>query len=106
MTNQLDTPIYLEIYFEEEEEVKENLQRILRSPDFKLIVKSEVFPRVEKAIEKNRKEFTLFRMVYYDLDLIVTKKYYKPLLSKVLSIYEEEEDYLKCAEIKKLIDIL
>lgn len=101
-----DAPIYLEVYFEEEEDIKENFEKILKSSDFKLIIKTEVHPRLQEAIEKNKKEFALFRMVFYGVDLVVDKKYYKPLLSKVLSIYEEEEDYLKCAEIKKLIDIL
>ena len=106
MSNKIDQPIYLEIFFEEEENVQENLEKIVNSSDFKSIVKTEIHPRLQQAIEKNKKEFALFRMVFYGVDLLVDKKYYKPLLGKVLSIYEEEEDYLKCAEIKKLIDIL
>jgi len=34
----------------------------------------------------------------------VKKSQYKKLLNKVLEIYQEEEDYLKCVEIKNLID--
>ena len=43
-------------------------------------------------------------MVYYGLDLIVEKKQFKKLLNTILTIYQQEEDYLKCVEIKALID--
>lgn len=103
---QLQGPIYLEISFEDTEDIEANLRKILNSSDFIQVIKTEVLPRIEEAIEKNKKEFTLFRMVYYGFDLIVEKKYYKSLLSKILALYEQEEDYLKCIEVKKLIDIL
>lgn len=102
----LTGPIYLELAFDEDEDLKPALERILKSPDFSGIIKTEVYPRLEYAIEQNKKEFALFRLVYYGVDLVLEKKYYKDLLKKVLSLYEAEEDYLKCIEIKKLIDIL
>lgn len=102
----LTGPIYLELAFDEDEDLKPALERILKSPDFSGIIKTEVYPRLEYAIEQNKKEFALFRLVYYGVDLVLEKKYYKGLLNKVLSLYEAEEDYLKCIEIKKLIDIL
>jgi hypothetical protein len=43
-------------------------------------------------------------MVYYGLDLSVDRKQFKKLLNTILTIYQHEEDYLKCVEIKNLID--
>lgn len=106
MKKELQDPIYLEISFDDVEDIQSNLEKILKSSDFLQVIKTEVLPRVVDAIEQNKKELTLFRMVYYGLDLVVEKKHYKSLLSKILAVYEQEEDYLKCVELKKLIDIL
>jgi hypothetical protein len=34
----------------------------------------------------------------------VERKQFKKLLNLILTIYQHEEDYLKCVEIKNLID--
>lgn len=101
-----DAPIYLEVYFEEEEDIQANFEEILRSEQFKEVVKNEVYEKVIDATKEQREEFILFRMVYYGIDLVIQKKHYKPLLNTILTIYEQEEDYLKCIEIKNLIDTL
>lgn len=102
----IDIPIYLEVYYEEEENIKETLPRTLQSADFQELIKTEILERVSEAITLNRPELVLFRLVYYDLDLSVEKKDYKKLLTTILNIYEKEEDYLKCIEIKTLMDKL
>jgi dephospho-CoA kinase len=101
-----DSPIYLEVYFDEEEDIQANFQELLRSEQFKDLVKNDIYEKVTDAIKSNREEFVLFRMVYYGLDLLIEQKYYKKLLNTVLTVYEQEEDYLKCIEIKNLIDTL
>lgn len=101
-----DAPIYLEVYFEEEEDIQANFEEILRSEQFKEVIKNEVYEKVIDATKEQREEFILFRMVYYGIDLVIQKKHYKPLLNTILTIYEQEEDYLKCIEIKNLIDTL
>lgn len=102
----IDIPIFLEVYFEEEEDIKERFYDTLNSPEFQEVVKVEVLERITEAVQLQRPELMLFRLVYYNLDLAVEKKDYKKLLQTILSIYEQEEDYLKCIEIKTLIDKL
>jgi len=102
----IDIPIFLEVYFEEEEDIKENFEQTLQSPEFQNIIKTEVLERISEAISLSRSELNLFRLVYYNLDLIVERKDYKKLLNTILNIYEQEEDYLKCIEIKTLVDKL
>ena len=63
-----------------------------------------VFERVADAVINNKEELTLFRMVYYGLDLCLVRKEFKKILNTILTIYQQEEDYLKCVEIKTLID--
>lgn len=102
----IEAPIYLEVYFDEEEDIQANFEEILRSEQFRGILRNDVYEKVADAIKDNKEEFILFRMVYYGLDLVIEKKYYKKLLNTILTIYEQEEDYLKCIEIKNLIDTL
>lgn len=100
----IDTPIYLEIYFEEPEDLNQDLTEIFESSDFKNKIKTELFERLEVAIKEKRTKLNLFRLVYYGVDLVVKKNQFRKLLNKVLEVYQEEEDYLKCIEIKKLIE--
>lgn len=102
----IDIPIFLEVYFEEEEDIKDEFYKTLQSSEFQTIIKTEVLERISEAISLGRSELVLFRLVYYNLDLAVEKKDYKKLLNTILNIYEQEEDYLKCIEIKTLVDRL
>lgn len=102
--SKIDEPIYLEVYFEDEEDIEQSFLETLRTPEFKEIIKTKVFERVADAINNNKEELTLFRMVYYGLDLCLVRKEFKKILNTILTIYQEEEDYLKCVEIKTLID--
>jgi len=102
----IDIPIHLEVYFEEEEDIKDQFYDTLQSPEFQTIIKTEVLERVSEAVLTSRPELSLFRLVYYNLDLAIEKKQYKKILNTILNIYEQEEDYLKCIEIKALIDRL
>jgi hypothetical protein len=102
--SKIDEPIYLEVYFEDEEDIEQSFLETLKTPEFKELVKTKVLERVTDAITNSRGELALFRMVYYGLDLIVEKKQFKKLLNTILTIYQHEEDYLKCVEIKNLID--
>lgn len=100
----IDTPIHLEIYFDDPEELGQDLDRVFNTPDFKEQIKTELLERLETAIEGKKTKITLFRLVYYGVDLVIKKTQYKKLLNKVLQMYQDEEDYLKCVEIKNLID--
>ena len=100
----VDTPIYLEIFFEDPEDLNQDLAEIFSGEEFKKKLKEELFERLEVAVKEKRNRISLFRLVFYGVDLIVEKKQYKRLLKKVLELYQEEEDYLKCVEVKNLIE--
>ena len=102
--NKLDEPIYLEVYFEDEEDIEQSFAETLRTPEFKEVIKVKILERIADAINTGKEELVLFRMVYYGLDLSIERKQFKKLLNTILTIYQQEEDYLKCAEIKNLID--
>lgn len=102
--SKLDEPIYLEVYFEDEDDIEQSFLQTLKTPEFKEILKTKVLERIADAITNHREEMVLFRMVYYGLDLCLVRKEFKKLLNTILTIYQEEEDYLKCVEIKTLID--
>lgn len=100
----IDTPIYLEIFFEDPEDLNQDLSELFSKSDFKEKLKTELFERLEQAIKEKRTKVTLFRLTYYGVDLSVKRSEYEKLLNKILEIYQEEEDYLKCVEIKNLIE--
>lgn len=102
--SKLDEPIYLEVYFEDEDDIEQSFLQTLKTPEFKEILKTKVLERIADAITNHKEEMVLFRMVYYGLDLCLVRKEFKKLLNTILTIYQEEEDYLKCVEIKTLID--
>jgi hypothetical protein len=104
--SKIDEPIYLEVYFEDEDDIEESFNETLKTPEFKEVLKVRVLERVAEAVNNNREELILFRMVYYGLDLCIERKQFKKLLNTILTIYQQEEDYLKCVEIKNLIDKL
>lgn len=99
-------PIYLEVYFDEVEDIQEGLGQLVNSKEFKNILKEEVLPRLYTAIEEKKGECALFRLIHYGVDLVVDSKQYKKILDRILNIYEQEEEYMKCLEIKKVIDTL
>lgn len=100
----IDVPIHLEIYFEDPEDLNQDLGELFNNSNFKEQLKTELFERLEVAVKEKRTKLTLFRLVYYGVDLTVKKSQYKKLLNKLIEIYQEEEDYLKCIEIKNLIE--
>lgn len=101
--NKLDEPIYLEVYFEEEEDIEQSFSETLRTAEFKEMLKVKVLEKVTDAITTGKEELALFRMVYYGLDLYIERKQFKKILNTILTIYQNEEEYLKCVEIKNLI---
>ena len=40
--NKLDEPIYLEVYFEDEEDIEQSFLETLRTPEFKEIIKTKI----------------------------------------------------------------
>ena len=94
--NKIDEPIYLEVYFEDEEDIEQSFAETLRTPEFKEVIKVKILERITDAINDGRDELVLFRMVYYGLDLSVDRKRFKKLLNTIITIYQHEVYYIKC----------
>lgn len=99
----LNTPIYFQISFEDDESFEADFKTVLQSEDFKELVKTQVYPRIKHAIENKLDELTLFRFYDYETDFILGKKQYSGLLKQIQELYVEEEDYDSCEEIQILI---
>jgi hypothetical protein len=99
-------PIFLDIESDEPAELNANLKEAFEKPQFTEMIKTTVYEMLKVAVEDKLAQFPLFRLPAYDIDYIVEKSQYKNLLNKILSLYQKEEDYLKCAEIKKVIELL
>ena len=62
--NKIDEPIYLEVYFEGDDDIEQSFAETLKTPEFKKLLKTGVYERVADAITNNKTELILFRMVY------------------------------------------
>tara|TARA_R110000803_G_C11949637_1_gene317548 strand:- start:932 stop:1273 length:342 start_codon:yes stop_codon:yes gene_type:complete len=96
----------LTIVGEDEKEDEADVLKALTSEEFKHIVKTYLFDHLSEAIKQNKKSFIGFRLLHQEQDYIIEKTQYKKLMSTILTFTEEDEDYAKCAEIKKLIDTI
>ena len=91
---------------EGEKEDEAAVLEALTGEEFRYVITEYLFSHLTEAIEKNKKSFVAFRLTQQEEDYVLEKKQYKKLLQTILAFTEEEEDYAKCATIKKLIDVL
>jgi hypothetical protein len=100
--------IYLDFSVEDEEDAvdEETILKSLQGSEFSHIISHHLFTNLVGAIKKGKERFIAFRVPEYEQDYIIEKKQYKNLLNTVLTMAEEDEDYTKCATIKKLIESL
>lgn len=102
----LKEPIILEISFEDVEDMKDEFAGILQGENFTRIIKEDLYIRLQEVIEQKADTLIAFRLPSYDADLILEQEQYKKLLERISEIYQEEEDYLECGRIQKLIEEL
>jgi len=100
--------IYLDLTVEDgDEEMDEgSIIEVLTGPEFRYIITEHLFTNLVEAIDKGKNSFIAFRLAQQDKDYVLEKKQYKNLLNTILSMAEEDEEYTKCAAIKKLIEAL
>ena len=96
----------LTVYGEDDKEDEASVREALTSDEFKYVITEYLFSHLVEAIEKNKKSFIAFRLPQQEQDYVLEKSQYKKVLQTILSFTEQEEDYDKCATIKKLIDII
>jgi len=103
-----DTPIiYLDIELlggEEDQELRDAVIESLNGDSFREVLTSTLYVNLLTAIEKGKDRFIAFRIPYHNQDYVIKKNQYRDLLYTMLRYAEEDEDYTKCGEIKKLIE--
>jgi len=100
--------IYLDLTGEDElEELdQEGIETALTSPEFQYIITEHLFTNLVEAITQRKNSFIAFRVPKQEEDYILEENQYKNLLNTILKMAEREEDYNKCAAVKKLIEAL
>ena len=100
--------IYLDITGEDglEELAEDDIIKNLTGSEFRSVITEHLFSHLVEAIEKEKNSFIAFRIPERGEDYILEEGQYKNLLKTVLKMEEEQEDYKKCATIKKLIETL
>lgn len=91
---------------EDKKEDEANILEALTGEEFKHVITEHLFSHLVEAIEKNKKSFVAFRLPQQEQDYVLEKSQYKKVLQTILSFTELEENYDKCAAIKKLIDTI
>jgi hypothetical protein len=56
----IDEPIYLEVYFEDEEDIEQSFAETLKTPEFKEVIKVKILERITDAINDGKEELLLF----------------------------------------------
>jgi uncharacterized protein (DUF4213/DUF364 family) len=63
----------------------------------------KVLTSIKDAIKNKLNEAKVLNVINFNYSLIVNKSQYKDVLNSILRFYEEQEEYLKCKEITKII---
>ena len=50
----IDEPIYLEVYFEDEEDIEQSFAETLKTPEFKEVIKVKILERLTDAVNDGR----------------------------------------------------
>lgn len=76
---------------------------ITKSKEFKLLLKSEVPKRIEKAFKEKKDVATIFEINASSSFVEIKKSDWINALDQCIKWYGEEEDFNKCIELKELV---
>lgn len=92
-------PPNIELVVYEQEQIK----LLNDSIEFKTFILEQVFNAIKDAIKNNINETKVLNVINFSYSLIIYKSQFKDILNNILKFYEQQEEYLKCKEINKLI---
>jgi len=100
--------IYLDLSLVEEDPDTDDqsIVEALTGSEFRYVVTEHLYDNLVQAIKKEKNSFIAFRLAQQGEDYILEERQYKNLLKTILNMAEEDEDYMKCAAVKKLIETL
>ena len=93
------TPPNIELVIYEQEQIK----LLNESIEFKTFIFEQVFNAIKDAVKNKTDEIKVLNVVNFSYSLIIYKSQFKDILNNILKFYEEQEEYIKCKEISKLI---
>jgi hypothetical protein len=92
-------PPNIELVIHEQEEIK----LLKESVEFKTFIFEQVLTAIKDAIKNKLSEAKVLNVVNFNYSLTITKSQFKDILDNILKFNEEQEEYLKCKDITKLI---
>jgi 23S rRNA C2498 (ribose-2'-O)-methylase RlmM len=92
-------PLNIELVIYEQEQINS----LKESVEFKTFIFKHVLISIKDAIKNKLNEAKILNVVNFNYTLIINKTQFKDILNTILKLYEEQEEYLECKEITKLI---
>jgi hypothetical protein len=92
-------PLNIELIIYEQEQINS----LKESVEFKTFIFKHVLISIKDAIKNKLNEAKILNVVNFNYTLIINKTQFKDILNTILKFYEEQEEYLECKEITKLI---
>ena len=92
-------PPNIELVIQEQEQIT----LLKESVEFKTFIFEQVLTAIKDAIKNKLNEAKVLNVINFNYSLTITKLQFKDVLNNILKFNEEQEEYLKCKDITKLI---
>lgn len=89
----------LRIYYNQTSDLKE----LFSSENSKEFIYDMLIDSIERGVERGLDEIEIFNIENYDSILMLKRDQFKYPLEVMLKYYESKEEYIKCADINKLL---
>ena len=92
-------PPNIELVIQEQEQIT----LLKESIEFKTFIFEQVLTAIKDAIKNKLNEAKVLNVINFNYSLTITKLQFKDVLNNILKFNEQQEEYLKCKDITKLI---
>ena len=92
-------PPNIELVIQEQEQIT----LLKESVEFKTFIFEQVLTAIKDAIKNKLNEAKVLNVINFNYSLTITKSQFKDVLNNILKFNEQQEEYLKCKDITKLI---
>jgi hypothetical protein len=92
-------PPNIELVIQEQEQIT----LLKESIEFKTFIFEQVFEAVKVAIKTKLTKAKVLNIINYQYSLTISMTQFKEVLTKMLSFYEQQEEYMVYKEITKLL---
>ena len=92
-------PLNIELVIYEQDQI----DSLKNSVEFKTFIFENILISIKEAIKNKLNEIKILNVINFNYILTINKTQFKDILNNILKFYEEQEKYLECEEITKLI---